>query len=290
MAGKWLNGDWIRRVLEVLGLFAGVGLLVRGAQFRAVPGAHARFVLGAALLFGSVLVLVLEWILWSSTRRSEPPKPLPLSKSKSDSGLDPAVMLKMEFEYARITASEAMSDRHTVVNFQLLLTGFTISAVVGLLGAEGLGSPTDLGLSSSLTPFVGVAFLWTLCLVDVLYLLKIIRLRQAWQDSAETMSQIKEFYLERVARFSPQEFSGAFRWRKATLPAPAKKWTIFFLSAVLIALLSGLAYVVGGTLLGLGIGLRPGEWLWVLAAQAALGLVLVLFNLHMYGLFLERNV
>jgi hypothetical protein len=137
-------------------------------------------------------------------------------------------------------------------------------------------------------PYAGTLVLWTFDVVGLVYLLQIIRLRQAWCGSAATMNRIKEFYIEHVAMFSPRNYSQAFRWRQATLPRAEKRWTIHFFSAALIALLNSLIYVVGGLLLAGGIGLQH-VWPWVAVGLVALGLVMFGFSLLMYVIFLRDN-
>lgn len=45
-------------------------------------------------------------------------------------------VLEWEFEYARVTASEAMRDRHTMVNFYLIIVGITVSGVTGAIRTQ----------------------------------------------------------------------------------------------------------------------------------------------------------
>jgi hypothetical protein len=66
--------------------------------------------------------------------------------------------------------------------------------------------------------------------------LQLVRLRQAWLESARAMNQIKE----RLAADDPA-LAGYFRWTNATLPTPFKLRSFGFLQAVEVALLSGLA-------------------------------------------------
>jgi len=240
---------------------------------------------GLALGFFAAMALILEGVLRLSLRHGKKPEPDPLCDVASIGGLDPRNLLTVEFEYARITASEAMGDRHTVVNFYLLLTGVVVSAVVALVGAD---KPGGSWLGESF-PFVAMALLWALCIVGWLYLLQIIRLRQAWRDSALTMNRIKQWYMQRVALFSPQDFAQAFRWRLETLPAADRLWTIHFFSAALIALLNSLVYVGGGLLHGLALGLTAQQWVWAAAGLAVLGVFLFVYALHMYAVFLGRN-
>jgi hypothetical protein len=208
----------------------------------------------------------------------------------SREGLQPEGMLASEFEYARITASQAMNDRHTVVNFYLLLAGAVLSVVLGLLGAGTFPSAPAAAarLPKDIRPYAGTLLLWTFDVVGLIYLLQIIRLRQAWRGSARAMNQIKEFYITHVAKLSPQHYSEAFRWRQATLPKAEKRWTIHFFSASLVSLLNSLIYVVGGLLLAGGIGLQQ-VWPTVVLGLLALGVIMFGFSLWMYVVFLQER-
>jgi len=277
---KPLPVDRRRWIIEALALLGDVALLVFGFT----RGEGVFQVWGVALAFLVVMALIMELVLRFSLgqvgRRALPT----LSDLANRDGLDPATLLTAEFGYARITASEAMGDRHTVVNFYLLLTGVVVSAVVALVGSESL----TVSLGRAL-PFIAMALLWALCIVGWLYLLQIIRLRQAWRDSAHTMNKIKEFYIARVALFSPQEFSGAFRWRPETLPPANKLWTIHFFSAALIALLNSLVYMGGALLFGLAVVLTPQQWVAAAVGLGVLGVALFILAMHMYRVFLSRD-
>jgi len=285
---QYQPGTAARRMLELAILLAGLTVTVSGDLQAASEAVKGRLVLGAATLFLGLVACMLEVVLHFGARE-EPEARLPeLSDLASSRGLDPERMLLAEFEYARITASEAMSDRHTVVNFYLLLAGAILSVVLGLLGAGTAGGMALASLPIDVQPYAGTLLLWTFDAVGLVYLLQIIRLRQAWRGSAATMNRIKEFYIEHVAMFSPQLYSEAFRWRQATMPQAEKKWTIHFFSAALIALLNSLIYVVGGLLLAGGIGLQH-VWPWVALGLAALGLVMFGFSMLMYVVFLREN-
>ena len=200
-----------------------------------------------AIAFGFLIANVLVMRLILALNRRPSPKsspPPPPEKSPRMKPLSSADILKMEFEYARFTASEAMQDRHTMVNFYLLAFGVIATGVLAILSGE-----TDLPHS------IGSLLLWILCAVGWLYFLKIIRLRQAWHESARAMNQIKEFFIQHDEHFEPEELRYAFRWQAHTLPSPDKPWTVFFYSAVLIALLDSMAYVLGAVLLDLNLSL-----------------------------------
>jgi hypothetical protein len=199
-----------------------------------------------AISFGFLAanILLLRLILALNRRPGPkpPPPPPPPEQLPLVRPLYSADILKMEFEYARLTASEAMRDRHTMVNFYLLAFGVISTGVLTILSRQA-----DLPQS------IGTLLLWILCAVGWLYFLKIIRLRQAWHESARAMNQIKEFAIQHDQHFEPEELRPAFRWQAHTLPSPDKPWTVFFYSALLIALLDSMAFVFGAALLELDI-------------------------------------
>ena len=188
-------------------------------------------------------------------------------------------ILGREFEYAKTTASEAMADRHTMVNFYLVVFGALGTGLLLVLG--GLSS------EASLPPALGTVLLWLLCIVGWLYFLKVIRLRQAWYGSAQAMNRIKTFYIEHSEDFEPDELRRAFLFRPETLPAPDKPWTVFFYSAMLIALLDSAAYVAGGILLGWIANQPLSLHLPVVGLLFLFGLVLFAFHVRMYFAFLR---
>jgi hypothetical protein len=198
-----------------------------------------------AISFSFLIVNVLVMLIILYLNRRPSSEPIPQTPPDSTSIVKPlysADILKLEFEYARFTASEAMQDRHTMVNFYLLAFGVIATGVLAILSREA-----DLPQS------IVTLLLWILCAVGWLYFLKIIRLRQAWHDSAQAMGQIKEFFIQHDDRFEPEELRTAFRWQSHTLPPPDKPWTVFFYSALLIALLDSMAYMLGAVLLDLSL-------------------------------------
>ena len=167
-----------------------------------------------------------------------------------------------------------MQDRHTMVNFYLLAFGVIATGVLAILSRE-----------ANLPQTIGTLLLWILCAVGWLYFLKIIRLRQAWHESAQAMNQIKEFFITHDDRFEPEELRTAFRWQAHTLPSPDKPWTVFFYSALLIALMDSMAYVIGASLLDLNIteiAPRPDFILYLV-----FGLGFFAYHLWLYFAFLK---
>jgi len=229
-----------------------------------------------SLVFLIANVLTLLAILAMNRRAGDKPSqpPTQTQETQGKEFLDSSDILSWEFEYARFTASEAMLDRHTMVNFYLLVTGVLVSGVVGVL-AQNTGLPKA----------AGTLLLWLLCGIGWLYFLKIIRLRQAWHGSARAMNKIKDFYIQHVKDFKPDELREAFVWKTETLPPPDKPWTVFFYSAVLIAFLNSVAYVAGGALLSLTA--RRSFPLLVLGPLALFGLAFFAFHVWLYFAFLR---
>ncbi|MCH8019910.1 hypothetical protein IH785_08615 [candidate division KSB1 bacterium] len=161
-----------------------------------------------------------------------------MNKKSESKTLKAADILQWEFEYARTTASEAMRDRHTMINYYLLAVGIVASGVIAIL-------KKDSGLQAG----AGTALLWGLCIIGWFYFLKIIRLRQAWYESAQAMNQIKEVYVDKSQGEDKDIIEAALRWRQATLPQPGKRWTVFHYSAMLIGFLNAVASSIGYVLI-----------------------------------------
>ena len=238
----------------------------------------------AAISLGFLVLVVIgaEWRLWDERRRTAPRSwaeeenapPEPASVSIPE--LSDLELLGWEFEYASTTASEAMQDRHIMVNYFLLITGL-VGAAVGTLLKDGLPA------SASIPPYGSTALLWLLTCVGWLYFLKIVRLRQAWRNSAQAMNCIKAFYLGHACLPEGVNLREAFCWLPETLPPSAKRWTVFHYSTLLVALLSSFAFVCAGILL------RPGDHGVVpMASIVALGLVHFIYQTTMYRRALEE--
>jgi|GEM_PF-589599 len=272
----------------VEGLALGCGALLCANNWPWAPGAHdpVRLVVGVALVFQALLALAIECLLYLSKTRSAQEAALsscPECFEQHRPGLPPHELLALEFGYAQTTASEAMNDRHTLVNFYLVLTGVVLSAVMALVAADRQW-PLPFGL-----PVVGMGLLWLLDVVGWLYLLQLIRLRQAWRGSVLAMNQIKEFYLHNAAHFEAAALSKALRWQPNTVPAAAKLWTIHFFYAMLISLLNSVVYAGGGVLCGLALGVGGEQWPWLLLALSALSITFFAFSLYVYQLFLSER-
>ena len=143
-------------------------------------------------------------------------------------------ILAWEFEYARVTASEAMRDRHMMINFFIVIFGISVTAIVAYYKEVNVWQPCSSMLQ-----------LWFLSSVGIFYLLILIQLRAAWHDSALAMNKIKEFCINNNNLIDVDKLSEAFRWRLASVPKANKLWNVFFYSAAFIAFMSSAAFVCG---------------------------------------------
>ena len=163
------------------------------------------------------------------------------NRAQTDLTLDPNKILIAEFEYARETAKQAMDDRHKMINFYLIIFGVVFTAVVELQKLAQINSiNSSLAISWNT---IASGLLIGLFIIGFLYILKLVRLRQAWRDSALCMNKIKNYYSARLPRYRLNK--SAFRWTTYSLPVANKPWTLFFFSAVLIMILDSSAFISG---------------------------------------------
>ncbi|MCA9381387.1 hypothetical protein KC678_03920, partial [Candidatus Dojkabacteria bacterium] len=113
-----------------------------------------------------------------------------------------------------------------------------------------------------------------LSLLSYIFILQIIRLRQAWHESAMVMNQIKEYFFKRDE--SLKEF---VTWRIDTLPKPEKFKTINYFTSLLIAILGSISLAIGLTLFSIPILLN-----------VLITLLYLVICLGSYRFMLEYNV
>jgi hypothetical protein len=235
-----------------------------------------QLLLSTAFLGINAAVLLL--VLRDNRRRRTPSRKPPLlpPSSLEHRLLPPAEILGWEFQYARVTASEAMEQRYTMVNIYLLVAGVVTSGVLAVLSRD-----------TALPTVAGTVLLWLLCGIGWIYFLAVIRLRQAWHDSVHTMNTIKDFYVRHAQGFEPGVLRSAFRWRSETLPEPETPWTVYHYSVLLIAFIDSVAYVAGGILLNWG--LSTPILLPVTGYLALLGVAFFVLHAWLYTAFLKRD-
>ena len=148
-------------------------------------------------------------------------------------GLTCEKILELEFNYAASTAEQALNDRTSMINLFFLLVGGTVSIAGTLIKLE-LSSPLVLGLLFLSLAVSGFSFVF-----------KLIRLRQAWRDSAKVMNRIKDVFKETFPQLRDGHAGkGAFLWSSESIPAAGKPWSLTFNLALLIVFLDSIALSV----------------------------------------------
>ena len=246
--------------------------------FSKVLGEASRGV-GWALLYFSLVIAFVEGIYWASTRKKIAQPRSPFEFPSSSIELDPQPLLLAEFEYARETAGQAMSDRNSMVGFYLLAFSIIATSVVELLRAE-------MGQQLWFPPFVGALLLWVLVIVGWLLYLTLIRLRQAWGESALAMNRIKAFFARHPKGATEGDVWAALRWRVETLPPLDRKWNAYHYSAVLLNLLNGMALACGALLIDTEALQADSARGPLIGIAAILGTGMVVYGCGMYRVFL----
>jgi hypothetical protein len=152
---------------------------------------------------------------------------------KLDAALKIENMLLEEYNYASLTAYQAMEDRARMFNLYLLLVGVIASALGALYQLGGHSSVFSRPLAISLLLIAGI--------VGIAFFVKLIRLRQAWRESAICMNVIKEFYIQRFQQQMPG-IDRAFRWRLKTIPAGERLGSTTFIVCSTVALLESICF------------------------------------------------
>jgi hypothetical protein len=160
-----------------------------------------------------------------------------------DSSLRLENMLLEEFNYASVTAYQAQEDRARMFNLYLLL--------IGVLGS-GLAAVYQLG--GGLKSYAGelsITLLLVAGMMGITFFIKLIRLRQAWRESALAMTLIKEHYIHAFDLNAPGAVN-PFYWRLKTLPMGEKRTSTTAVVCGTVAALASLCFggvaLVGATL------------------------------------------
>ncbi|UCE05492.1 MAG: hypothetical protein JSW07_18065 [bacterium] len=184
-------------------------------------------------------------------------------------------LLIKEFDYIRDTAAQAMNDRHTMVNYFIIITG----AFITIIGSRFFAAEKALTDPKYVSLIIGACII--INFIGWIYFMHIIRLRQAWCDSAAAMNQIKEFFV--INGRVPDDIArSAFLWDSKTIPRAGKKSNVSYYSAMLISFVSTVV-------------LASASWMLSPAFKEAaislftcfLGLYHFIFQMLCYSLFLD---
>ncbi len=193
------------------------------------------------------------------------------STNKLNATLNIENMLLEEFNYASLTAYQAMEDRARVSSLYYLLLGALAS---GLLAIYQLG-----GSHTSSHPLV-VAVLVLAGIMSITFFEKILRLRSAYRESLICMNVIKEFYIKQFQRQMPQ-IEHAFRWRLKTIPPGERISSVTFAISSLIAFMGSFCFAAAVL-----IGISPD----IITNPTSVGLQTYVIPLLVFGIVLLIHV
>lgn len=198
-------------------------------------------------------------------------------------------ILLHEFEYVQETAEQAMSDRLTLVNYFLLSAGVVMAGFGLMVSAEG-------GATFAYRYEVVITLSLLFNAVGWVYFMQIVRLRQAWCDSARAMNHLKVLFVKHC-KFPLEIAKASFRWNIESIPRAEKKMTVFYLSALLISLVNAAAIGLA-SIITLGIHIlhasdKQREYLDIPWHYPAISFILALFHLvfqmSMYTVLLQEQ-
>ena len=153
------------------------------------------------------------------------------AKQAYDTALKIENMLLEEFNYAGVTAYQAMEDRARISSFYYILIGVLASGLAAVYQFSGGTHNVPQGLIAMLLLIGG--------LISICFFVTIIRLRQAYKESLLTMNVIKEFYIDQFKQQMPA-VEQAFRWRLTTMPRGERPGSVTFMIASLNALIGSI--------------------------------------------------
>jgi len=185
-------------------------------------------------------------------------------------------ILLQEFDYVKDTASQAMNDRHTMINYFLLSAGVVITGVGVLVSKEGA---VDFRYRDETIVALSLLF----CTVGWIYFMQLVRLRQAWCDSALAMNHIKRVFVK-CSGNKLEMAEKIFLWGITTIPKANKPMTVFHLSALLISVLSAAAIALAAVIL---LGEKQIGRFWYVVV--VFGLYHLIFQMWMYNALLKET-
>lgn len=184
-----------------------------------------------------------------------------------------STLLLKDYDYITGTCSEAMNDRHTMVNYFLLIVG-AVFTVVG----------TQISIAAFQTQqvrYILVLVALSLNFIGWIYFMHIIRLRESWHGSALAMNQIKEFFIQN-GRIPDELARSGFLWDTKSVPRSGKKSNVFYYSAMLISFISSLLLVIASA-----VSYPVNDNFNIPAFSFMLGLYHFIFQMLCYSLFLD---
>src|SRR6185437_2915872 len=143
-----------------------------------------------------------------------------------------------EFHYASAAAYQALDDRGRMFGIYL--------AIASVL-AGGVGALYELGDKSAHSEVIAATLFLLAGFIGLIFFFKIVRIRQAFDDSLLTMNVIKEHYIS-VFKGTVPAVEEIFRWRMKSMPSGRRfgslTFLVYFAISVIDSLALGLAAVV----------------------------------------------
>jgi ADP-ribose diphosphatase len=140
-------------------------------------------------------------------------------------------MMLAEFNYANSTAYQALDDRGRMFGIYLAIAS-VFAGGVGALYEFGGGKAHSEALASALLILVGF--------IGLIFFFKIVRIRQAFDDSLLTMNTIKEHYIREFTGKVPA-IDQIFRWRMTSMPSGRRFGSLTFLVCFAVTFIDSFA-------------------------------------------------
>jgi 8-oxo-dGTP pyrophosphatase MutT (NUDIX family) len=148
-------------------------------------------------------------------------------------------MLLAEFNYANSTAYQALNDRGRMFGIYL-----GIASVL----AGGVGALYELGSRSANSEVIASALFLLAGFIGLIFFFKIVRIRQAFDDSLLTMNVIKEHYIT-VFKGTVPAVDKIFRWRMESMPSGRRFGSLTFLVCLAVTVIDSIALGLGAVII-----------------------------------------
>ncbi len=156
-----------------------------------------------------------------------------VSRSGSESELRAESILLEEFNFAGVTAYQSREDSAALINIYLLATGALATGLGVMVNAYTNGTRSTIGIIATTAMVI-------FAVISFAFFTRFLALEQEYRESMLAMGVIKEYYIQRLRRETP-EIELAFRWRLKKRPRGATHAGGVPLIAATFALLGGLS-------------------------------------------------
>ena len=251
-----------------------IGVLLLYTAFFYVPELNQKSVIIFLLVIQALVFLTFYAFCDAHAYRLRSVKKLKNPRLQENTFLFSTLLIE-DYNYIRDTLKQAMDDRHTMINYFILITGGIVTITVTNLSIAKLLDP-NIRYLLKIAAFV-------LNIIGWIYFLNLIRLRQAWRGSALAMNQIKEFFIQN-GRIPDDIARSAFLWDTKTVPAAGRKSNVFYYSALLISFISSIFIVIASY-----VSIPAATEIKIPFISLLLGAYHLIFQMVSYSLFLDYS-